>query len=330
MLYTGNEGNQDVTTLTPSGASLGFTPDFVWGKNRGSTVNHYLANSVVGSTNVMYSNATTEEETSATWDGIITNGFRFSGGSGVFNNDSSSYVAWNWKANGSGSANTAGTINTTSTSANVDAGFSIVSYTGNSTGSATFGHGLNKAPELVIIKPRNVADNWVVWYKNSVRMLLHDTRADIGNNPISTSSTLITTPSNVDNSWNGSYNYIAYCFHSVDGYSKVGSYTGNGNADGTFIYTGFRPAFILHKVYSTTGQWLIWDTSRDTYNVINNGELLANSNVTEGNGGWGNQIDIVSNGFKFRGSDNTNFNHTDFTHIYYAVAETPFKYSNAR
>jgi hypothetical protein len=123
---------------------------------------------------------------------------------------------------------------------------------------------------------------------------------------------------------------IAYCFHSVDGYSKVGSYVGNGSADGTFIYLGFRPAFILHKVYNTTGQWLIWDTARDTYNVINNGELSANDSGVEGAGSWGNQIDIVSNGFKFRGSDNTNFNHTGFTYIYYAVAEQPFKHTNAK
>ena len=125
-------------------------------------------------------------------------------------------------------------------------------------------------------------------------------------------------------------NFVAYCFTPIAGYSAFGSYTGNGSADGPFIYCGFRPKWILQKVYSTTGHWMLWDTARNTYNVLTNAELVANATYTEGSNAWGIEIDILSNGFKFRGFDNDNFNSSGDTYIYAAFAESPFNNSLAR
>jgi hypothetical protein len=233
---------------------------------------------------------------------------------------------------------------TVTVSANTDAGFSTVVYTGDGA-VATVGHGLSKTPEMIIVKNitpgvyPDARDDWRVYHSGNTSapetdyLELNDIAATADDagvwNDTAPTADVFTIGDSVNVNTDDE-TYIAFCFHSVDGYSKVGSYVGNGSADGTFIYLGFRPAFILHKVYNTTGQWLIWDTARDTYNVINNGELSANDSGVEGAGSWGNQIDIVSNGFKFRGSDNTNFNHTGFTYIYYAVAEQPFKHTNAK
>ena len=256
------------------------------------------------------------------------------GTSSEVNNNSATYVAWNWKANGSGSSNTDGSINTTATSANVDSGFSISTYTG--TGSAaTIGHGLSKAPEMVIAKRRDTgSSNWWVYHKDNTAapetdgLRLDGTNATTDDNfwnDTAPTSSLINLGTYGDVNASGG-TYIAYAFHSVDGYSKVGSYTGNGNADGTFIYTGFRPAFVLTKVTNAADDWSIADSSRSPDNVAGE-SLRPNSSSAEDSAA---DIDILSNGFKVRQADSHRINYDGDTFIYLAFAETPFKYSNAR
>jgi hypothetical protein len=250
------------------------------------------------------------------------------GTQGNINNSGSNFVAWNWKANGSGSSNTNGSI-TSTVSANTDAGFSIVSYTG--TGSnATIGHGLSSAPEMVMTKRRDSSGDWDVWHTglgDGTKYMVVTTQAaltasNIWNSTVPSSTVVSLGTHSSNNASSGTY--IAYCFHSVDGYSKVGSYTGNSNADGTFVYTGFRPAFIMVKRYDSTGHWEIHDTKRDAINQSQMARLFPNySNGESDDDGW----DILSNGFKLR---TTHSSTNAGSLIYLAFAETPFKYSNAR
>ena len=234
--------------------------------------------------------------------------------------------AWNWKANGSGVSNTDGSI-TSTVSANQDAGFSIVSYTG--TGSnATIGHGLSSAPEMVVVKSRtNSGFGWAVYNEdigNTNALRLHDTSASFSAttywNSTSPTSSVFSIGTSGNSNENGG-NYIAYAFHSVDGYSKVGSYTGNGSTDGTFVYTGFRPMWVMLKRYDATSNWLLWDTKRKTYNV-NNLTLLPNLTNAD-NTDSSVQMDILSNGFKIRGT-NQDVNQSGGSFVYIAFAEVPF------
>jgi hypothetical protein len=240
-----------------------------------------------------------------------------------------------WNA-GSGTtvSNTSGSI-TSTVSANTTAGFSVVTWTGTGA-NATVGHGLGVAPNMIILKPRNSADNWPVWHGTfavNEYVYLNNTNAKTSlstfMNSTLPSSTVISLGTWANTNTNAQ-TMVAYCFAAVAGYSAFGSYTGNGSSDGVFVYLGFRPRYILHKASSTTSQWMIWDTSRNTYNVLTNAELLANSSSAEGSGAWGTELDILSNGFKFRGSDNSNFNYTGVTYIYAAFAENPFTIARAR
>jgi hypothetical protein len=243
-------------------------------------------------------------------------------------------VAWNWKANGSGSSNTDGTINTTSTSANVAAGFSISTYTGNGSAGATVGHGLAVAPQLVMVKRRDNANNWAVGqaenssYNWTGAMKLDAAEAwsadNRWNNTPPTSS-VFSLSSDVSVNNNTSL-FVAYCWHSVEGYSKIGVYTGNGNADGTFIYTGFAPAYVIRKRTNGANAWPINDTARNPYNLANY-VVLANTSAAEGS--TDNQIDFLSNGFKLRAID-AHGNASGGIYLYMAFAENPFKYANAR
>ncbi|MDP6584075.1 MAG: hypothetical protein QF535_05420, partial [Anaerolineales bacterium] len=207
-----------------------------------------------------------------------------SAGSQYVNDASYTYVAWNWKANGSGSANTNGDIDST-ISANTDAKFSVVAYTGTGGEPKTVAHGLGVSPEMVIIKKRNNTANWVVWHKdladNYAFEGLNTTGAAVsGGSPISkyvdaVSSTLVTLGDAGENNASGD-TYIMYCWASVDGYSKVGSYTGNGNADGTFVYTGFRPAWVMIKNTAASGSWYMYDTTRSpTENIMKNNLIFV-------------------------------------------------------
>jgi hypothetical protein len=335
VLWTGDDtDNRSIT-------GVGFQPDFHWNKarNRNGGDGYYLYDAIRGATKVLYSNATNAEATEGNaLQAFESDGFQI-GSDGNSNSSSYNYVAWNWKANGSGSSNTNGSI-TSTVSANVDAGFSIVSYTG--TGSAgTVGHGLSKVPEMIIVKGRTAnADNWRTYHSGLTDptedyLKLNSNDAQIDGSFTTWNSTAPTSSVfsiHTDNSVNANTKtYIAYAFHSVDGYSKVGSYSTNASTDGAFVYTGFKPALILAKSSSVSGtNWMLIDNARDTINPANKW-LKANSSdaefsPTNKGTGW----DFTSNGFKIR-NHNDDFNSpSGNTWIYIAFAETPFKYSNAR
>jgi len=330
VAYTGTGSNQVVT-------GVGFQPDFLWLKNRSLGYGHKLFDVLrgLGSANPgsLSSDAGDAEGTFNYINAVSNDGFTTVSQQYSTNNPGSAIVAWNWKANGSGSSNTAGSINST-VSVNNDAGFSIVSYTGNGTAGATVGHGLSKAPEMWIIKNRNASGDWVVWHKdlgNQTKNLYLDATAAIQTEPpppgIATipSSTLVSLGTFPQYNGNNQ-NIIMYAFHSVDGYSKVGSYTGNGVTNGPFVYTGFRPAFVLTKVTNAADDWSIADYSRSPNNVADK-SLRPNSVAAEDSAA---DIDILSNGFKVRQADSHRINYSGDTFIYIAFAETPFKYSNAR
>ena len=331
MLYTGNSSTGHAIT------GVGFQPDLTWVKNRDATNWHNLVDSVrTVSAGTIYSNATSPESGDAVnFSSFDSDGFTVENDSN-FNTNNENYASWNWKAGGTASSNTDGTI-TSSVSANTDAGFSIVSYTG--TGSAaTIGHGLSSAPEMVIVKNRDQTDAWQVYCASNTAapetdyLVLNDNAAANGGadrwNDATPSASVFTIGDGVEVNTN-TEDYIAYCFHSVDGYSKVGSYTGNGNADGPFIYTnGFRPAFVMIKRTDSTGTWEMYDTARDTYNPYGL-VLTANSSDAESDVRSGYPADILSNGFKLRHTGAA-VNASSGTYIYLAFAESPLKYSRGR
>jgi len=328
VLYAGNGSTGHAIT------GVGFQPDWVWikGQNYNGS-SHALNDSVRGATKRLSSDSTGSESTNAEFlQSFDSDGFTV-GNHAAYNSGSHNYVSWNWLAGGTAASNTDGTI-TSSVSANTEAGFSIVSYTGNGTAGATVGHGLAHAPEFFITKRRSQSDPWQTYVASlgaTKRLELNATSAGI----TSDASFNDTAPnSSVFTLGSGGYGnassatYIAYCFHSVEGYSKVGSYTGNGSSDGTFIYTGFRPAWILFKSSSIAANWILHDTARNTYNASNK-HLRPNTSDQE-NTGANETIDILSNGFKHRGVSNYNANSSGQTYIYLAFAEQPFKYANAR
>ena len=326
VLYTGNGANNHAIT------GVGFLADFVWTKSRSSSDSHTLQNSVAGVAQNMSSNGTQAEGANARLSSFDTDGFTLTNNTGA-NGGSKTFVAWNWKAGGSASSNTNGTI-TSSVSANAAAGFSIVSWTGTGA-NATVGHGLASAPELIIAKNRDRAVDWVVQetavYGATRYLRLNTTNASsitsiIWNNTNPTSSVFSI----------GTYEYInantediiAYCFHSVESYSKVGSYTGNGSTDGTFVHCGFRPAYVMVKRTDASGNgWAIKDDARFPSNVMN-GYLFAESSGAEGTAS-SLDMDFTSNGFKWRGTSSDG-NASGGTYIFLAFAENPFKFSNAR
>jgi hypothetical protein len=333
VLYTGNSSSRTIT-------GVGFQPDFTWIKIRDAIDSHYLFDAVRGKgttyMKTLYSNATNAESpgNSTSLDVGVTDfasdGFTF--GSGTLNGNQSPYtfVAWNWKANGAGSTNTAGSI-TSTVSANTTAGFSVVTYTGNGTAS-TVGHGLGVAPSMVIVKQRSASgNNWGVYHASPGATKYLELNTTIAattggtpwNNTEPTSTVFTVGTWNAVNA-NGS-TYVAYCFAEVAGYSRIGSYTGNGSTDGTFVYTGFRPAYLLIKRTDTTGDWIVWDAKRNTYNALNS-ILYPNLSSAEATAASVN-IDFLSNGFKLRASSSVLIS-GDF--IYAAFAESPFKFANAR
>jgi len=255
------------------------------------------------------------------------------GAHGAWNESGKTYVAWNWNCPTTFSGNTDGTI-TSSGRKNTDAGFSIVSWNGTSA-NATVGHGLSKAPEMVIVKRRDGGSGypWGIYHSGTASdaetdTLRFDTTA-INDHPNwwnDTAPTATTFSVGVSVNHN-SGSMITYCFHSVEGYSKVGSYTGNGSSDGPFIYTGFRPKYIMIKISnaSSNRDWYIFDSERDSYNEVSR-RLMPNLSNAEGTG---SVCDFVSNGFKWRTS-NDEYNANGLTTIYLAFAEYPFKYTNAR
>jgi hypothetical protein len=324
-LYTGNGSARSIT-------GLGFNPDLVWIKSRSAATDHELTDSVRGTTKSLSSNLTAAE---ATDTGGLTafNSDGFSLGTDTkYNNNAATYVAWCWDAGSSTDTNnTAGTITPTGVRANATAGFSIVTYTGTGA-NATVGHGLGVAPQMIIVKTRSAGNSWKIYHSGltSAAYNLEFTTGAQLNEPQSWNSTAPTSTVfsvGTQNSTNQSgATQVAYCFAPVVGYSSFGSYTGNGSTDGPFIYTGFRPRWVLIKASSTTGEWGICDSARDTYNVVSN-VLLAESSGSDNPGLT--LMDFTSNGFKLR---NTNAvrNGSGQTYIYAAFAESPFNYARAR
>ena len=333
VTYTGNATARSIT-------GVGFASELVWIKARTGSNNHALFDKVRGASQrlvVDINNAEEQQTGNMPTDGFsIADGFKLGASGGIVNGNSVPYIAWNWKANGSGSSNTNGSI-TSTVSANTDAGFSIVSYTGNQTAGATVGHGLSKAPEMIITKSRAGTTGWLVGHNGlpdwSYGLALNTTAATWSENPLWNSTAPDATKFTLgsDTFGNSSNTRIAYCFHSVDGFSKVGSYTGNDNADGTFVYTGFRVAFLLLKNTATAGEgFVIINNKSDPNNVTGTYLEVYGSSAEQGTAGttFSRSIDFLSNGFKLRGNS-TEVNDGE-TMVYLAFAETPFKYSNAR
>jgi len=334
VLYTGNGTAIGSGGLTVTG--VGFQPDFVWGKRRDTSAYHGLVDSIRGGTKLLFSNSTDAETTYS--EGVSTfdsDGFTV-GNLGNFNSSGGTYAAWNWKANGSGVLNEDGTLDST-VSANTTSGFSIAAYTADGSSTQTFGHGLGVTPDFVIIKARDRAgEKWPVWHQslatNGYISLNKVDAASTGSTIFQTAgitSSVIAIGNNASVGLSGT-SYICYSFAEVEGFSKFGYYTGNGSTDGPFIYTGFKPAWILLKESSAgTEHWFIYDSARDEYNLTE-ARLMPNLSNAEDN--VVDMGDFVSNGFKIRptGSYINQFNRSSATIIYAAFAENPFKNSNAR
>jgi hypothetical protein len=322
-------GNGSSQTITLPG---GFSPDLVWLKQRNGGDWHGLFNTIVGATTRLFSNSTSAEATNAqTLTAFNSNGFSV-GNTNEVNGSGNSYVAWCWDAGSSTVTNTQGSISS-QVRANASAGFSIVTYTGNSTVGATVGHGLGVAPQLIIIKARNNVSGgfWQVYHQaigNTKYLELNSTSAAGTSsnrwNNTTPSSTVFTLGS--DSDLNGSLNYVAYCFAPVAGYSSFGSYTGNGSADGPFVYTGFRPRWIMWKCTTAAYDWDVYDAVRDPRNAAA-ARLKPNSSDAEATLSPAT-FDILSN-FKLRADYNSS-NASSQTFIYAAFAESPFQYARAR
>jgi len=320
VLYTGNSSTQSIT-------GVNFQPDLAWIKRRSSIQYHGIYDSVRGATKVLASNATDAETTHDGLTSFDSDGYTL-GNIGRTNTSGETYVGWNWLGANGTASNTDGSI-TSTVSANTTSGFSIVSYTG--TGSnATVGHGLGVAPSMVIVKLRSSTGNWQVYHQtlgNTKAIPLNTTDTPVTdsgfwNNTSPTSSVFSLGTGYADNTNSNGGTYIAYCFAEKQGFSKFGSYTGNGSTDGTFIYTGFKPAFVLTKASSDLKDWVLLDNKRDNFNLMNK-KLFSNNSDAEYSGQ--NACDFLSNGFKLRDNATNAFaiNDSGRTHIYMAFADEP-------
>ena len=355
VLWTGDGNTSRAIT------GVGFAPDWMWLKSRSHTEDHALEDTVRGVGRKLDSASTAIEETTATavLSAHGSDGFTLPASTpGNLNVNTRTYVAWNWKAGGAPTADNsagvgatptagsvkidganlgsalAGSIAATRLSANTEAGFSIIKWTGNQTNS-TLAHGLSATPEIVIVKSLAYSSgSFYIWHKditNNKVVFLNATNAETGSAGAFVEGDMSSTVIGLgtERVTNGSSeNMLAYVFHSVEGFSKIGSYIGNADADGPFIYTGFRPAFIIMKcILGGTGNWFILDTTRSTFNEADD-RLNADANSAESTGNA--DIDFLSNGFKIRTASSSGINQNTDTHIYIAFAEAPFKFANAR
>ena len=336
-LYTGTGSAFSVSNAV-NGVS--FKPDLVWIKGRSAAYNHALFDVNRGARNVLSSNTTAAEvlDTAGTsMTSFDAGGFSLGTNSATAstNVNGSTFVGWQWKAGGAAVSNTAGSI-TSSVSANPTAGFSVVSATTTSA-AGTIGHGLGVAPSMIIGVNRAAPNGWWVYHASrgaTKYLVLNTTAAEVTsaatwNNTAPTSTVF----SQGSGGWNNAATAIFYCFAPVAGYSAFGSYVGNSSTDGPFIYTGFRPRYILVKCSSSTdsgeAHWECWDTSRTPYNVSNQIQYLDLSTAESTSGVF--NMDILSNGFKLRtGTAGYGNNTSGQTYIYACFAENPFKYANAR
>jgi hypothetical protein len=328
LLYTGNASSR---SLTNDGNS-DLQPDLVWTKKRNEAQNHCVTDSTRGVGNIIFPDGNDAESATALLTSFDSDGFSINNNA-LVNDNTDTYVAWQWKANGGStttndaSATGVGSIDSVY-QANTTAGFSIVTYTG--TGStATVAHGLGGVPDMLLFKKRSTTDNWYMYHSANTSApetdyMTFDTNAattdfNIWNDTAPTSTVFSISNAGVHAD---TTTMVCYAFRSIQGYSKFGSYTGNGNADGPFVYTGFKPAFILHKQSSGTQEWQIRDNKRDTYNETSDTILhpdLTNADTTSTT----NVLDFLSNGFKAIGTG-AGTNEDGQTYIYAAFAEQPF------
>ena len=318
-LYTGTGAAQ---TITLPGA---FQPDLVWMKARSAADNHVLMDSVRGTSAALFSDLTNAEVTNATRiTSFNSNGFTL-GSSASVNTSSATYVAWGWKAGGTAVSNTSGTI-ASQVSANTTSGFSVVTYTGTGI-NATVGHGLGVAPSMYICKRRDSTSPWRVYHTSlsyTTYINLSDAGASASDSSVWNSAPTTSVFGIGTNDMNtNTGTYVAYCWAEIPGFSKFGSYAGNSATDGPFVYLGFRPRWVMiRKTTDTGGHWVIFDSSRNTFNLTQGG-LLASSNVTEYTTGQAGAVDLLSNGFKLKNADGF-VNASGSTYIYMAFAEKPF------
>jgi len=355
--YTGDGGTQSIT-------GVGFQPDLVWVKNRTDATSHILSDVIRTAGKAISSESTAAEYNIPTdFQSFDADGFTVGyGGSNITNGSGKNYVAWCWKAGGAPTADntaTSGamtansvslngtlqsnytpaglpTIYPTRMSINTDAGFSIVKYTGNGSNRATVPHGLDKPIELLLVKQLSDTSSWVgygwnSWHiglSNDNYIALNTTSAEDSFGPIWVTNGMtdkVFTHGDVPTIMNrSSGEYIAYCWNSVEGYSKFGSYTGNGSADGPFVYCGFRPAFVMVKLSDGASSWILNDSERSPYNLVNK-SLFADLSINEDSA---DVLDFLSNGFKLKASVRNNVSNGKY--IFMAFAEQPFKFSNAR
>ena len=292
-LYSGNASTQAIT-------GVGFQPDWCWFKGRNFADNHVSIDAVRGTNKAVYQDTTGSSTTQTHYfTSFDSDGYTL-GNSGIMNGSSKTYASWNWKANGAGSTNNDGSVAST-VSVNTTAGFSIVQWTGTGA-TATVGHGLTVKPSIVLIKNTGATENWVMYHSSltaekNLKLNNQEAAQDTTGafNDTEPTSSVFTVHTNTNTNQNGQV-MIAYCFAEKTGYSKFGSYTGNGSNDGAFIYTGFKPAFILAKNSNTTNGWFMFDDKRDTFNVVDT-YLAAQNETAEATY---TAMDFVSNGFKVR------------------------------
>jgi hypothetical protein len=326
VLYTGDDVDGRAITT-------GFQTDWTWIKRRNDTNSHIISDIVRGATYKLDSSSTSAEVNN--YDGghlesFTSTGFTLGEGSvnsGHTNATGGTYVSWNWKAGGTAVSNTVGDI-TSSVSANTTAGFSIVSWTGNNTAGATIGHGLSSTPSMIIVKNRNAVTNWRVYHQalgNTGALALQDTAAFLAStgywNDTSPTASFVTL--GTTDQTNGTNPMVAYCFAEVKGFSKFGSYTGNGSTDGTFVYTGFKPAYVLVKRTDAAESWFQYDNKRNAHSGNERYYVLRPNTSDAENTTYGDnwQLDFLSNGFKWR----TSAGHLNGgSAIYLAIAEQPF------
>jgi hypothetical protein len=330
-LYTGSGVARSITGYE-------FSPDWVWLKRRSAASNHLLFDIIRGTEKILESDTSDAEATlSGSLTAFNSDGFSLGTSSGG-NNSGATWVAWAWDAGSSTVTNNDGSI-ASQVRANPSAGFSIVSYTGNGTAGASVGHGLSASPEFIIVKTRNTTGSgWRVYHSalGNTKYIQLDSSdkayayTDWNNTTPSSSVITLGASSPAPTNTNGN-TYIAYCFAPVEGYSAFGSYTGNGSADGPFVYTGFRPAFLMFKRSDSTGDWIIFDNKRNTHEGNYREKVLyPNKSNAEETSADGDTMLFLSNGFKLNNVTYAYWNASGGTYIYAAFAENPFKTARAR
>ena len=325
-LYTGNGGTLAVT----NDGNSDLQPDWVWTKKRSDTSHHALVDSSRGATKQIYTNLTAAEETVSGVTAFNTDGFTL-GSNGTANLNGATFVGWQWKANGGTTAsNTTGSV-TSTVQVNSDAGFSIVTFDSASSGNFSVGHGLGVQPAMIITKNREGTGQWYTWHQHltggtsNTSYLLSLNRTDAEESFANAWGAGVTSSvfgMQSGNTATASNDYIAYCFAEKQGYSKFGKYVGNGNANGAFVYTGFKPAVVILKNYANGGyNWWIMDSKRNSYNPMIKYIFPNTTNAEETLSAL--PMDFVSNGFKFR-TNNTGINGNGHSYIFAAFAENPF------